>query len=353
MRGVRLPGDGTTETRVYDVPEPSDGEVLVKVRASGICGSDIGYIYRGYKGYVGVDGPAYRGVIAGHEPAGDIVSVGPGCRRFGVGDRVLLYHIVGCGRCPNCRSGYFINCSSAGRSSYGWQRDGGHAEYLLAAERTCIALPDELSYVDGALISCGFGTAHQGLLRIQVNGGDDLLVVGLGPVGLAAAMVARGLGARHVYGVEVSPLRQKWAMGLGFFDAVLAADEDVQSRLRDLTGGRGCSRVIECSGSTPGRSTAMAGAAEWGRVSLVGEGGRLETEVSDLLLHKQLTIFASWVTSLQDMERLAVDLVRWQLRPESIVSDRFGLDHADEAYLLAAGASAGKVVIIPTGGLND
>ena len=329
MRGVRLPGDGTTETRVYDVPEPSDGEVLVKVRASGICGSDIGYIYRGYKGYVGVDGPAYRGVIAGHAPAGDIVSVGPGCRRFGVGDRVLLYHIVGCGRCPNCRSGYFINCSSAGRSSYGWQRDGGHAEYLLAAERTCIALPDELSYVDGALISCGFGTAHQGLLRIQVNGGDDLLVVGLGPVG------------------------QKWAMGLGFFDAVLAADDDVQSRLRDLTGGRGCSRVIECSGSTPGRSTAMAGAAEWGRVSLVGEGGRLETEVSDLLLHKQLTIFASWVTSLQDMERLAVDLVRWQLRPESIVSDRFGLDHADEAYLLAAGASAGKVVIIPTGGLND
>ena len=200
-------------TRAYDVPEPSDGEVLVKVRASGICGSDIGYIYRGYKGYVGVSGPAYRGVIAGHEPAGQIVSVGPGCRRFGVGDRVLLYHIVGCGRCPNCRSGYFINCSSAGRSSYGWQRDGGHADYILAAERTCIALPDELSYVDGALISCGFGTAHQGLLRVQVNGGDDLLVVGLGPVGLAAAMVARGLGARHVYGVEASPLRQKVGRG--------------------------------------------------------------------------------------------------------------------------------------------
>ena len=89
----------------------------------------------------------------------------------------------------------------------------------MGAERTCIALPDELSYVDGALISCGFGTAHQGLLRIQVNGADDLLVVGLGPVGLAAAMVARGLGVRHVYGVEVSPLRQKGAMGLGFFDA--------------------------------------------------------------------------------------------------------------------------------------
>ena len=98
--------------------------------------------------------------------------------------------------------------------------DGGHADYILAAERTCIALPDELSYVDGALISCGFGTTHQGLLRVQVNGGDDLLVVGLGPVGLAAAMIAGGW-SRHVYGVEASPLRQTWATGLGLFDSVL------------------------------------------------------------------------------------------------------------------------------------
>jgi threonine dehydrogenase-like Zn-dependent dehydrogenase len=347
MRGIVLPGNGTVETKTYDIPEPGEGELLVKVRASGICGSDIGYIYRGYKSYVGVTGPAYRGVIAGHEPAGEIVSVGHGHGRFGVGDRVLLYHIVGCGQCSNCRSGYYISCSSPERSSYGWQRDGGHAEYLLASERTCIALPDALSYVDGALVSCGFGTAHQGLLRIGVSGADDLLVIGLGPVGLAAAMVARGLGARRVYGVEAGALRQEWAAGLGLFDEVFLADESAASLLADATSGKGCSCVIECSGSTQGRSTAIAGAAEWGNVSLVGEGGRLETEVSDLLLHKQLTLHASWVTSLQDMERLTVDLARWELHPEIIVSDRFGLDRADEAYALASGASADKVVILP------
>jgi len=353
MRGIVLPGNSTTETRTYDVPEPGDGEVLVKVQASGICGSDIGYIFRGYKSYVGVSGPAYRGVIAGHEPAGEIVSVGSIRSRFGIGDRVLLYHIVGCGQCSNCRSGYYISCSSPERSSYGWQRDGGHAEYLLASERTCIALPDALSYVDGALVSCGFGTAHQGLLRIGTSGADDLLVVGLGPVGLAAAMIGRGLGARNVYGVEASPLRRKWAEGLGLFDAVLPADDDVNSSVQEVTVGKGCSRVIECSGSAQGRSTAIAGAAEWGRVSLVGEGGRLDTEVSDLLLHKQLTICASWVTSLQDMERLAVDLARWQLHPDVIVSDRFGLGDADKAYALAAGASAGKVIIIPADEPDD
>ena len=353
MNGIVLPGNGTTETRTYDIPEPQEGEVLVKMRASGICGSDIGYIYRGYKSYVGVTGPAYRGVIVGHEPAGEIVSVGSRHSRFGIGDRVLLYHIVGCGQCYNCRAGYYISCSSPERSSYGWQRDGGHAEYLLAAERTCIALPDALSFVDGALISCGFGTAHQGLLRIGVNGADDLLVVGLGPVGLAAAMIGRGFGAHHVYGVEASPLRQQWAKGLDLFDAVLPAGDEVGSQINDLTAGKGCSRVIECSGSVQGRSTAIAGAAEWGRVSLVGEGGRLETEVSDLLLHKQLAIFASWVTSLQDMERLTIDLARWQLHPEIIVSDRFGLLDADQAYVLAAGASAGKVVILPGDSPDD
>ena len=105
MNGIVLPGNGTTETRTYDIPEPGEGEVLVKMRASGICGSDIGYIYRGYKSYVGVTGPAYRGVIAGHEPAGEIVSVGSRHSRFGIGDRVLLYHIVGCGQCYNCRVG--------------------------------------------------------------------------------------------------------------------------------------------------------------------------------------------------------------------------------------------------------
>jgi len=352
MRGVVLPGDGSARVEYFSVPEPGSGEVLVKVEASGICGSDIGYIYYGYKSYSGVSGPAYRGVIAGHEPAGRIVSVGPNCRRFRVGDRVLLYHIVGCGRCANCRSGYYVSCSSPTRSAYGWQRHGGHADYCLAAERTCILLPENLSYTDGALISCGVGTAHQGLRRCGVSGSDDLLVIGLGPVGLAAAMVGRVLGASRIYGVETSAKRREWAVGLGLFDRVVSAEglsERVQAlgELEELTSGKGCSVVIECSGSTAGRSVAIANAAEWGRISLVGEGGRLETEVSDLLLHKQVTLYASWVTSLQDMESLSLLLSRWEVHPERIVSDRFGLDDAAKAYAMAAGESAGKVVLIP------
>lgn len=352
MRGAFLPGNSTAVLR-DDVPlrEPGHRELLLKVGASGLCGSDIGFIYREHKTHSGIkDGsPAYKGVVCGHEPAGEVVAVGPGCRRFEVGDRVLLYHISGCQECANCRSGQMISCST-GASSYGWQRDGGNAEYLVAEEHTAIPLPDELTYVDGALIACGFGTAYEGIARTDVSGADELLVVGMGPVGLAAGMLGRARGARRVVGVEPNAKRRAWAQSMGYFDAVVAPEEAEEAVLAQ-TRGRGASVAIDCSGSAPGRSTAIAGLAEWGRLSLVGEGGRLDTEVSDALLHKQITIYASWVTSLGRMERLAADCAAWGIHPEQTVSDRFSLDEIDAAYAAAAGESAGKVVVLPNGAL--
>jgi threonine dehydrogenase-like Zn-dependent dehydrogenase len=347
MRGVFLPGDSTAVVKDVPVPTPGHGQLLLRVGASGICGSDIGYIYREHKTHKGIEGPAYLGVVAGHEPAGTVIQLGAGCRRFKVGDRVLVYHIAGCGQCENCRRGQFISCAEPARQAYGWQRDGGHAEYLLADESTCIGLPDELSFVDGALIACGFGTAYEGLRRVDVSGADDLLVVGLGPVGLAAATLGRGLGARRIIGVELNPTRRAWADDLGLFDTVLDAAQDPVDQVQQLTGGRGCSTAIDCSGAEPGRRVAIDAIAEWGRISLVGEGGILNTEVSDPLLHKQVTIYASWVTSLWAMEELTRNLVRWGLSPERIVSDSFGLEEADAAYAMAAGDSRGKVVIVP------
>lgn len=345
MTGIYLPGDSTTERRTVSVPTSGPGQLLVEVGAAGICGTDISYIYREYKTHRGIDGPAYRGVVSGHEPSGRVVAAGPNCARFTAGDRVIVYHIAGCGLCDNCRRGYYISCTADSRESYGWQRDGGNARYVLAEERTCVPLPEELSYVDGALIACGFGTAYEGLRRVGVSGEGDLLVVGLGPVGLAAGMIGRGMGARRVVGVELSEIRRTWADSLGIFDATVSPDE-ADALLTEMTGGAGFGFTIDASGSAPGRTTAVQHAAEWGHVSFIGEGGRFDTEVSDTLLHKQLTLHASWVTSLQAMSDLAHNLVAWGLRPETVVSDRFSLDQAEEAFALAAGGSRGKVVFV-------
>ena len=169
-------------------------------------------------------------MIAGHEPCGQIVEIGPGCKRSRLGDRVVLYHISGCGVCEDCKAGYMISCHSKYRAAYGWQRDGGHAPYLLAEENTCIALPDNLTYVDGALVACGFGTAWEALTRIKVSGWDRLLITGLGPVGLAAAMLGKALGAKQVIGVDTSQGRIQLAKEMGVVDEAFASDAQALER---------------------------------------------------------------------------------------------------------------------------
>src|SRR5208282_4252976 len=263
MRGAYLPGDSTVELREATVPEPGHGEVLLRVKASTICGSDIRCIYHEHLG----KGPeGYQGVIAGHEPCGQIVKTGEGCRRFKTGDRVIVYHISGCGDCNDCRRGYMISCTSDKyRRAYGWQRDGGMAEYMVAGEKDLIALPDELSYGDGAQVACGFGTVYEGLEKIGINGDHAVLITGLGPVGLAAGALCRKLGAEKIIGIDVVPERMKIALDLGLCDTVLASGPDNVAEVKRLTGGMGVERAVDCTGNDTARATAIRATRKWGR----------------------------------------------------------------------------------------
>jgi len=345
MQGVILPGDSTVRFEEFPVPEPGGGQVLIEMKASSICGSDIRAIYREH---LGAGPEAYQGVIAGHEPCGRVAKVGPGCKRLAVGDRVVIYHISGCGVCEDCRHGYMISCRSPQRAAYGWQRNGGHAPFLLAEENTCVALPDSLSYVDGALCACGFGTAWEALTRMNVCGADRLLVTGLGPVGLAAAMLGKALGVTTVIGTERSQARRTLAGELGLVDHVLPADDAAVAAIKDLTGGRGCEASIDCSGAAAGRGTALAGTRQWGRCAFVGEGGTVSFEVSKLLIHEQITLYGSWVTSLKHLEDLLERLDRSGLHPEKTCTHRLPLAEAAEAYRLADEGQCGKVCIVFT-----
>jgi threonine dehydrogenase-like Zn-dependent dehydrogenase len=341
MRGVVLPGEKKLEEREFPVPVPGHGQVLVRMRASGLCGSDLRAIYRPKDQGHGPE--AYQGVIAGHEPCGVIEEVGPDVSRWKAGDRVALYHIAGCGSCKFCRAGWMINCVSPGRAAYGWQRDGGHADFLLAEARTLVLLPDALSFVDGALVACGFGTAYAALRRAEVSGRDNVLVTGLGPVGLGMAMLCRALGAR-VVGVESLPDRVELAKKLGV-ETVLAPGPQVLEAAMEASGGAGFEVCIDCSAAAPARRLCLEAAREWGRVVWVGEGGGVDFEPSPLLLHKQLSLFGSWVCSIGQMEELVELLARWNLHPEETVTHRFGLEQAREAYSLFDSGFSGKVVI--------
>jgi threonine dehydrogenase-like Zn-dependent dehydrogenase len=355
MQGAYLPGNSTVELREVQVPEVAHGEVLLRMKASTICGSDIRCIYHEHLG----KGPeGYQGYIAGHEPAGQIIKAGPGCRRFKEGDRVIVYHISGCGVCNDCRRGYMISCTSEKyRRAYGWQRDGGMADFLLAEEKDLIPLPDELTFGDGAQVACGFGTVYEGLQKIGICGDHDVLITGLGPVGLATGALCRKMGAQQIIGIDVLADRLELARNLGLCDVVLRAGPENVSQVRDLTRGQGVERAIDCSANDTARATAIRTTRKWGRIVFLGEGGRVEFNPSPDIIHEQKTIYGSWVTSIWLMEELVERLVRWNLHPADLITHRFALDDAGNAYALMSSGRCGKVAVcfdeeLPKAGAN-
>ena len=343
MRAAFLPGHQRVELRTLPAPHPGHGEVLIRVKASTICGSDIRCIYREHLG----KGPErYQGVVAGHEPSGQIIEAGPGCRRFGPGDRVIVYHISGCGVCNDCRRGYMISCTNEKyRRAYGWQRDGGMADYMIAEEKDLIALPDELSYADGAQVACGFGTVYEAIEKIGVNGNHAVLITGLGPVGLAAAALCRKGGAQMIIGIDVVPERRELASSLRLCDFVLNAGTDNVIQVRELTHSFGVERALDCSANAAARATAIRATRKWERIAFDGEGGTVEFNPSPDIIHDQKTIYGSWVTTTWLMEELVERLVRWNLHPADIITHRFALEQAAAAYALMASGKCGKVAV--------
>jgi len=338
MKGAVLPGNSTVELKDFEIPVPGHGQVLIQTKATTICGSDIRCIYRehtgkGPEGYI-------PGMIAGHEPCGIIVEEGEGLKRF------IVYHISGCGVCNDCRRGYYISCKSRFRQAYGWQRNGGMAPYILAEEKDLIALPDELTYKDGAQVACGFGTVYEAIEKIGICGNDAVLVTGLGPVGLAALMLAKALGANKLIGVEMNDYRIDLAKKLGLADYVFKPGEDTLEKILEVTDGKGVERAIDASANDAGRQLAIRATREWGKIAFVGEGGTCTFNPSPDIIHGQKTIYGSWVTSLWRMEELVERLVRWNIHPEDLITHEFPIEQADEAYRLMAGGQCGKVAVV-------
>ncbi len=195
-------------------------------------------------------------------------------------------------------------------------------------------------------MACGFGTVYEGLERVGINGNDAVLVMGLGPVGLAALMLAKAMGAQKLIGVDLVDERLQLAQDLGLVDHVLKAGPDNVDQIRALTGGHGVERAVDASGNDKARLTAIQATRKWGKIVFIGEGGTVGFQPSPDIIHDQKTIYGSWVTSIWKMEELVERLVRWGIHPEKLVTHRFSLEQADEAYRLMADGRCGKVAVV-------
>jgi threonine dehydrogenase-like Zn-dependent dehydrogenase len=336
MRGVVFLGDRKLALQEFPDPTPGPGEVVLAIKASGLCGSDLNHYRAAGK----------SAVIAGHEPCGIVAAVGTGVLAdfAPVGARVMNHHYKGCGHCKHCRVGWSQLCR-AGTTVYGITGHGGHAPFMKVPASTLVSLPEELTFEEGAAISCGTGTAYSALKRIDVSGRDTLAVFGQGPVGLSATMLGRAMGAR-VIAVDISAQRLEMARDFGADTVINSSETDPIAAIHELTHGEGAEATMDCTGVSEARVAAVRSAATWGRVALVGEGGATTFDISKDLLRRQLTIHASWTFSAAGQAECARFIVDKNVPLNRLLTHRFTLDEAEAAYELFDTQTTGKGVFV-------
>jgi len=350
MKGVVFPGGRKLEFMDFPDPTPGPGEVVLEIKASGMCGSDLKF-YRAEGGAASLGlGKVSGPLIAGHEPCGVVVSVGPGVseKQARVGMRVMQHHYRGCGVCEHCASGWMQLCVEGVAEVYGITGHGAHARYMKCPARTLVPLPDELSFETGAAISCGTGTAWGALHRLDLQGDHTIAIFGQGPVGLSATQLAAAMGAR-VIALEIVAERLARAKQFGA-DVLInpRKTDNVVQAIKDATHGRGAHCSLDASGSPQARAQAVRCVRTWGKACFVGEGDSVTLDVSPDILRRQVTIIGSWTFSTVGQAQCARYIADRGIAVDKLFTHRWRLDQAKEAYQLYDAQTSGKGVIFPS-----
>jgi threonine dehydrogenase-like Zn-dependent dehydrogenase len=342
MKGVVFLGNRRCEVREFPIPKPGRGEALLRIKATGICGSDL-HVYRSEKA---------TDQIRGHEPSGVVEAVGADVMRVKPGDRVTVHHHQGCGVCPACATGETVACPKD--QVIGVAVPGSFSEFTVVKERNCISLPESVSFIDGAFMACVGGTAYGAYRRLGAVAHESVAVFGLGPVGLSCVLMGKAMGLR-VIGVDVLPERMKAAAPCKPDAIVDVTKEDPVQAVRKFgRGGQGfwgdgVDYVIETSGATAARVNIIPSLRRGGKAAIVGVGGT-EKVVNPSEIHgRACTLIGSVVFPLGWMWDLARFLATSGLTFEPAVTHRFPLDKAPEALKLADEGRCGKIIFLPHG----
>jgi L-iditol 2-dehydrogenase len=335
-------GDGFLELREVQPPRPGAGEVLIEVKACGICGTDVHVLHDRF--------PYWPPVILGHEFAGQVVECGPDTRYYKPGDRVVGEpHTQACGHCYLCRTGNIQICPL--KRSPGWGIDGAFARYLKMPERLLHRIPEDMSYDVAALVEPTANAVHDVVERAKVEAGDFVVVLGPGPIGLLAALTARAGGARHVVIVGTAAdagLRLKKARELRIDSVIDASVTDPAVVVRDLTGGMGADLVIECSGAAAAIASTVELVRKKGRISAIGLTARDAIPFPwDKAAFKVCDVFFNLSTSYTSWDRTIHLIHTGRIPAQEIISHRLPLADWRLAFEEIEAQRALKVLLIP------
>lgn len=326
MQALVLPKAGEFEIREVPVPEPGPYEVLCRVRAVAICGSDPEVVHGGLAGYWP---PAYP-FIPGHEWAGEVVAVGANAMGFRPGDRVAGEAWKGCGYCPNCVEGHYNLCQNYGKDEtgmrhYGFRNQGAYAQYNTYSIKSIHKMPDNVSFREGSLVDTA-GVASHGLELTGVTPGGTVAVIGPGPIGLLTMRMARILGANRV--IAVGRRSRLQAAGRLAADVLVDFEKvDPVKAVREATGGQGVDEAFECSGAEGTLTQAIGMVREGGRIGLLGlpPAGVMEMVPFKYICRNEIGIFG--VKANPNVSRQVVALIgSGKLVVKDLISHVFPLE---------------------------
>lgn len=348
MKAVRMykPGD----LRVEDVkkPEMMADEAMVKVRAVGLCGSDIPRAL--------VYGAHVSPITIGHEFSGEIEAVGKDVKGFKPGDRVVVPPLIPCGKCEWCQKGNYSLCEDY--DYYGSRRDGALAEYVSVKESNLLKVPDNVSYEDAATIDpCA--NAYHGLMRGGFKKGDSVAIVGSGPIGLFAAQYAKLEGASKVIAVDVWDEKLDIAKKVGVDVTINSLKTDAVQAVMEATDGHGVDLIIDFSGVPAAQKQAIMMAGKMGRVVFLGishKGLDLSEKEVDTIMRSQLAVIGSWNSfsapypGIDWTESLAM-FAEHGMTAKDIISHRLPLDECPAIFgeIAKGGYFYNKVMFFPWG----
>lgn len=349
MLGVTFLGNRQLDLQNFEDPTPGPGEVVLEIKASGMCGSDLKF-YRAKEGakslgFVMSDGP----VIAGHEPCGEVIAVASDVPQAVAypGMRAMQHHYLGCGVCPHCQTGWMQMCRDGVKKVYGITAHGAHAKYMVCPAKTLVPLHEALSFKAGAAISCGTGTAWGALHRLELMGDHTIAIFGQGPVGLSATQLASAMGA-VVIALDTSPSRLERARQFGAHHLINPTETtDIVDAIKSLTHGLGADLTLDTSSSAQARRQCIQAVRSWGKACFVGEGGTVEIDVSKDMLRRQVTVLGSWTFSTHGQAECARYIADRGINVDALFTQEWRLEQAEEAYRLFDGQTEGKGVFVP------
>jgi L-iditol 2-dehydrogenase len=329
------------EVKEIPKPVPSPNEVLIKVKSAAICGSDLG-IYNYTPAYSKMKLP----VVLGHEFSGVIAETGDNVVDFKIGDRVLSESVKACGECEYCRMGMSNLCDQS--TLFGIHVNGGFAEYVKVPYRLLHRIPDNMSFDQAALVEPLSNTVHFVRDVTPFKTDDYVVVQGIGPIGLFSAQLFRLYGARVIItGLNVDTLRFQIAESLGL-DILNIEEENLEKRVMKDTSGEGADVAFVAVGAPQAIKQAVDIVKKRGKIIVVGIFGEEVSVDMTRLVRRELEISGAYDARPENFSQSIELISKGLVNVDSVLTHRYSLEEADEAFKVAIDKTGGKVVFNPS-----